>query len=109
MRKVAVFALMVLLCISAPLLAGPYGKIAGRVTDAENGQPLPGVDVTITGTLLGASTNVDGFYTILNVPPGTYTVRFSLVGYTRTTVENVPVEIELTTTINRQLKATTIE
>ena len=109
MRKVTVFALMVLLCIPVSLLAGPYGKIAGRVTDGETGQPLPGVGVTIAGTMLGASTNVDGFYTILNVPPGTYTVRFSMVGYVKTTVENVRVEIELTTTISRQLKATTLE
>ncbi len=109
MRKVTVFALFVLLCIPVPLLAGPYGKIAGRVTDRESGQPLPGVGVTIEGTFLGASTNVEGFYTILNVPPGTYSVRFSLVGYTKTIVENVKVEIDLTTTIDRQLKATAIE
>jgi outer membrane receptor protein involved in Fe transport len=100
---------MVLLCIPVPVHAGPYGKIAGRVTDAENGQPLFGVVVTIEGTLMGASTNLDGFYTILNVPPGTYTVRFSIIGYTKTTVENVKVEIELTTTINRQLRTTTVE
>jgi outer membrane receptor protein involved in Fe transport len=109
MRKITALALMFLVCNSAPLLAGPYGKIAGRVTDRENGQPLPGVGVTIEGTMLGASTNVDGFYTILNVPPGTYAVRFSMVGYARTIVENVKVEIELTSTINQQLKPTTIE
>ena len=109
MRKVTVVALMVLLCISVPVLAGPNGKISGRVTDAENGQPLPGVGVTIEGTMMGVSTNVDGFYTILNVPSGTYTVRFSLVGYAKTTVENVRVEIELTTTINQRLRSTAIE
>ena len=109
MRKVIVSALIVLLCISLPALAGPNGKIAGRVTDTENGQPLPGVGVTIAGTLMGASTNVDGYYSILNVPPGTYTVQFSLVGYTKTRVENVRVVMELTSTINQQLKSTTIE
>ena len=109
MRKVTVLALMVLLCSSAPALAGSYGKISGRVTDAENAQPLPGVDVIITGTTMGAASNVDGFYTILNVPPGTYPVRFSLVGYAKTTVENVRVEIDLTTTINQGLKSTTLE
>lgn len=109
MRNIPVLALMVLLCIAVTVHAGPYGKIAGKVTDRENGQPIPGVDVTIVGTVLGASTDVDGFYTILNVPPGTYTVRFSIVGYTKTMVENVRVEIELTTTINQQLGSTTIE
>jgi outer membrane receptor protein involved in Fe transport len=109
MRKVTVLTLLLLLCIAVPVHAGPYGKIAGRVTDAENGQPLPGVGVTIEGTTMGASTNADGFYTILNVLPGTYTVRFSMVGYAKTTVENVKVEIDLTTTINQQLRATTVQ
>jgi outer membrane receptor protein involved in Fe transport len=109
MRKVTVLALLALLCISALAYAGSYGKIAGRVTDAENGQPLPGVGVVIVGSTMGAATNEDGFYTILNVPPGTYSLRFSLVGYTRTTVENVKVEIDLTASISRQLKSTTLE
>ena len=109
MRKYTGFALMILLSWAVPVLAGPYGKISGHVTDVENGQSLPGVDVTIVGTLMGASTNVDGFFTILNVPPGTYTLRFSLVGYVKTTVENVKVEIDLTSTINRQLQSTTLE
>ncbi len=109
MRKVTVLALIVLLCSSVPALAGSYGKVSGRVTDAENGQPLPGVGVIIVGTMMGASSNADGFYTILNVPPGTYTIRFSLVGYTKTTVENVRVEIDLTTTINQRLRSTTLE
>ena len=98
MRKVTVLSLMILVCISMPLLAGQYGKITGRVTDAETSQPLPGVDVTIEGTMMGASTSVDGTYTILNVPPGTYTLKCSLIGYAKTTVKNVRVEIDLTTT-----------
>jgi outer membrane receptor protein involved in Fe transport len=109
MRKVIVLVLLALLCTSEDAFAGSYGKISGRVTDAENGQPLPGVGVTVVGTTLGASTNTDGFYTILNVPPGMQTVRFSLVGYTKTTVENVKVEIDLTAALSRQLRSTTLE
>jgi outer membrane receptor protein involved in Fe transport len=109
MRKSTVLLLTLLLCIPGLVMAGSNGKITGRVTDGETGQPLPGVGVTIEGTLMGASTNADGFYTILNVPPGTFTVRFSLIGYARTTVEHAKVEIDLTTTINQQLKSTTLE
>lgn len=109
MRKATVLLLTLLLCIPGLVFAGSNGKITGRVTDGETGQPLPGVGVTIEGTTMGASTNVDGFYTILNVPPGKCTVRFSLIGYARTTVENVKVEIDLTATINQQLKSTTLE
>jgi hypothetical protein len=109
MRQGTVVSLVVLACVAATAFAGPYGKIAGRVTDTETGQPLPGVGVVIEGTTLGGSTNVDGFYTILNVLPGRYTLRFSMVGYTRTAVTDVKVEIDLTTTINQQLKSTVVE
>ncbi|WP_243663569.1 carboxypeptidase-like regulatory domain-containing protein [Rhodothermus marinus] len=59
------------------------GRIAGVVTDAATGDPLPGVNVTIEGTTLGAASDIDGQYYILNVPPGRYTVRASMIGYQR--------------------------
>ncbi|HTY38908.1 MAG TPA: TonB-dependent receptor [Bacteroidota bacterium] len=108
MRKATVFTIGMLLCLIVPLVAGQHGKITGRVTDAENGQPLPGVDVIIEGTMVGAATNVDGYYTILNVPPGQYTLKFSIIGYAKTTVNSVRVEIDITTTINAELRATAL-
>ena len=84
MRNVTLLALALIVCFTVTLVADTHGKIAGRVTDAENGQALPGVDVVIEGTMMGASTNADGYYTILNVPPGTYTVKFSIIGYSKT-------------------------
>ena len=108
MRNVTVLSLAILFCFSASLFAGPHGKIAGRVTDAENGQPLPGVDVMIEGTSVGTATNADGYYTILNVPPGFYSIRFSMIGYAKTTVKGVRVEIDLTSTINADLRPTAL-
>jgi outer membrane receptor protein involved in Fe transport len=109
MRHVTILPLMVLLCVALTAYAGPYGKLAGRVTDAENGQPIPGVGVTIEGTTMGASSNIDGYYTILNVPPGTYTLQFSMIGYAKTTVKDVKVEIDLTSTANQKMKSTVLE
>ncbi len=97
-----------ILGFSMLILAGTTGKIAGKVTDAENGEPLPSVNVIIEGTSIGAVTNIDGSFVILNIPPGTYNVRFSMVGYEKTLVEGVRVEIDLTSTINTQLRATTV-
>jgi len=108
MRNATLLALSLIVCFSASLFAGTHGKIAGRVTDAENGQPLPGVDVMIEGTTMGASTNVDGYYTLLNVPPGTYTVKFSIIGYAKTSVRDVRVVIDLTSTVNAELRPTTL-
>jgi len=101
-----IFSILVLYSVS--LLAGTHGKISGRVTDAANGQPLPGVNVMIEGGAVGAATNLDGFYTILNVPPGVYSVRFSMVGYATTTVRSVRVEIDLTSTVNAELHSTAV-
>ncbi len=108
MKFTHVLLIIFVLGISVCLLAGTTGKIAGKVTDAETGQPLPGVNVIIEGTSMGAATSSDGSYAILNVSPGTYNIKFSMVGYEKTTVEGVRVEIDLTSTINAQLRATTV-
>ncbi|WP_460510776.1 MULTISPECIES: SusC/RagA family TonB-linked outer membrane protein [Hymenobacter] len=55
-------------------------EISGRVTDASNGQGLPGVTVLVKGTTIGASTNADGGFTI-SVPASATTLVFSSVGY----------------------------
>jgi TonB-linked SusC/RagA family outer membrane protein len=53
-------------------------SISGKVTD-DAGQPLPGVTVIIKGTTNGTVTNMDGNYSITNIPEGTI-LRFSFVG-----------------------------
>ncbi len=105
-----VYALLITLVLgfSISILAGTTGKIAGKVTDAETGQPLVGVNIIIEGTTMGATTNLDGSYAILNVPPGTYNVRFSMVSYEKVTVQGVVVEIDLTSTVNAELRTTTL-
>lgn len=60
--------------------AGP-GKITGRITDEKSKEPVVGVNVIVVGTTRGAVSDVDGRYTILGVPLGSYAVRASLLGY----------------------------
>ncbi len=105
------FALFfILLVINTGLLfGGNTGKLAGRVTDAATGEPLVGATVLVEGTVLGAATDVDGNYVILNVPPGIYTVRASTVGYQPEVYQNVRVSIDLTTTIDFKLRQTVVE
>ncbi|RMF58042.1 MAG: hypothetical protein D6743_18195, partial [Calditrichaeota bacterium] len=57
------------------------GTISGVVTDQKSGEPLPGANIFIKGTTLGAATGPDGHYTIPNVPTGTYTVLAAFIGY----------------------------
>ncbi|WP_426058935.1 SusC/RagA family TonB-linked outer membrane protein [Hymenobacter sp. B1770] len=56
------------------------GSISGRVTDNKN-EGIPGATVLIEGTSLGSSSNVDGTYSIQNVPAGPQTLVISFVGY----------------------------
>jgi hypothetical protein len=85
------------------------GKIAGKVTDEETGEPLAGAQLQIVGTSMGAAANADGEYFILNIPPGTYVVKVSFMGYATKQVENVRAQLDVSTTLDIQLKATVIE
>jgi len=93
-----------LLCFPAGAMNGPSGKITGKVIDAVSGDPLPGATVIIEGTVLGAATGVDGRYVIINVPPGIYSVRASMVGFTRVLISGISVSIDRTTKINFELE-----
>lgn len=105
MRFLRILSISILLICSVVSLAlAQTGKITGRVTDADTGEPLPGVNIILEGTQQGAASDADGYYTIVNVSPGTYTVRASFIGYAQTSVQNVNVNIDLTTTVNFELQ-----
>lgn len=89
--------------------AGTTGKIAGRVIDKNSGEPLPGANVFLEGTSYGSTTDLDGYYVILNVPPGTYTIIAQYVGYQEVKMTGIKVSIDLTTRIDFKLAETTLE
>jgi outer membrane receptor protein involved in Fe transport len=91
------------------VFAGTTGKIAGRVIDEQTGEGLIGVTVLVKGTSLGASTDFDGYYTILYVPPGTQTVVASMVGYSPVTVNEVRIQIDQTATVDIKMTQRVIE
>ena len=97
------------LFLGSVLFAGTTGKIAGFVVDKESGEPLPGVNIILEGTFLGASTDLDGQYAIINIPPGTYTVRAEFVGYESQVVRDVNISIDLTTRIDFSLNPTFVQ
>lgn len=101
------FALITFFLVSAA--QGQSGRIVGVITDAEDSEPLIGVNVVIQGTTQGGTTNVDGRYRILNVRPGTYTLEFSYLGYQTQIVTDVLVRADLTTEIDITLSASFIE
>ena len=91
------------------LLVAQDGKLRGKVTDRESGEALIGANVVLDGTNLGASTDINGEYIILSVPPGVYTVRGSYIGYSSFTITNVRVSSNITTTQDFRLSSTAIQ
>ena len=91
------FALSALIILPMSILAGTTGKLSGKVVSEETGEPLPGVAVSIVGTVMGGLTDENGEYFILNVPVGDYTVKASLIGYAPVEMTDVHVSVDLTT------------
>ncbi len=89
--------------------AGNTGKIAGKVIDKANGEPLISANIIVRGLKIGAATDINGDYFILNVPPGTYTLTVSMLGYETVISSNVSIIIDRTTTKNFSLETTLIE
>jgi outer membrane receptor protein involved in Fe transport len=101
--------LLALAILPGVVLAGDTGKIAGKLTDKATGEPLMAANIAVIGTTLGASTNLDGEYTILRIPPGDYKVRATLVGYAAATVNEVRVHIDQTARVDIALESEAIE
>ncbi len=100
----------------AVLLAGIFssalasnGKITGRVTDSDTKEPLIGVNIIIVGTSYGAATDIEGRFSVLNVPPGAYDLRATYIGYQGQTISGLRVNADLTTETDFQLRPTTME
>lgn len=103
------FISILFLTLATNLFSGTTGKIAGKVVDRETGEGLPGVNVVVVGTNLGAASDSDGYYRIINVSPGRYQLRVTMIGYSPVTINDVLVNIDRTTTQNVSLTTEVIE
>ncbi len=106
--KRSLLSIVLLLVFAASSALAQTGKIAGTVTEAESGEPLPGCNIIVVGTQMGAATDENGEYTILNVPPGTYDVRAQMIGYTTVTVTDVDVTAGLTRAVDYEMQVEAI-
>jgi hypothetical protein len=72
--------LLACLFVGIGLVTAQTQKVTGVVISEEDGQPVIGASVLVKGTQIGAITNVDGDFTLLNVPSSAKTLRISFVG-----------------------------
>jgi hypothetical protein len=85
------------------------GKIVGTIVDEQTREPLPGANVLVVGTTIGAAADLDGEFLILQAPPGSQTLRITMVGYATVFLEDVRVQSGLTTDASVALRSDTIE
>ncbi len=109
-QRVFIFLTLFVCYMTGALLhAGTTGKIAGKILDKSTGEPLIGANVLIIGSTMGASTDADGNFFILNIPPGEYQVKASMIGYASITIQKVRVSVDQTTKLDFELTSESIE
>lgn len=107
MKAILKFSIALLIAlVTVSQAQNPAGTLRGRVVD-EQGTPLAGTNILIKEQNTGCTTDSKGRYHI-RLQPGTYTVRYSFIGY-KTRTETLKVYPGSTTTKNIELESTAIE
>jgi outer membrane receptor protein involved in Fe transport len=107
--KLAYRCVCALLLGTSALFSGTTGKIAGKILDEKTNEPIIGANVVVSGTALGGATDIDGNYFINNIPPGSYALRVSAVGYNPVNYNQIRVNIDLTTHLDVKISETVID
>ncbi len=102
-KFVKILLLAIVLLYNLILFASNSGKIAGRVSDESSDEPLPGVNIVLLKTSLGAASDSKGQFFITNIPPGTYHLLVSMIGYKTVKMNEVRVIADLTTRLDFKL------
>lgn len=81
---------LLLLCLAGfPARAQEQpARLSGRIFIAGTGEPLPGVNVYLSGTTIGSASDADGRFAFERIPPGSYEVVASMVGFSRSSVQH---------------------
>ncbi|MCA0389404.1 MAG: TonB-dependent receptor [Bacteroidetes bacterium] len=81
------------------------GKLTGKVVDSKSKEAIIGANVKILGTRLGAASDINGMYFVLNINPGTYSVEVSYVGYGTKTFQGIRIVAGITEELNVELSS----
>ncbi|MBN2601081.1 MAG: TonB-dependent receptor [Candidatus Marinimicrobia bacterium] len=106
-NKILSCFLLVMTC--SVLWGQTTGKIAGKVSDSETGNPLVGVNIIIKNTYWGAATDENGLFYIMNISPGNYDVSASSIGYAMLTIQDVNVNVNATTNLEFKLQSSVLQ
>lgn len=85
------------------------GKLSGIIRDQDTNEPLIGANVLINGTYLGAATDINGEFFVINIKPGTYSVSINMIGYKQLILENIKISVNRTNTLDLTLEPTVLQ
>ena len=100
---------ILIISIIIPVQGATTGKIRGTITDGETGEQLVGVNVVVSDLGIGTATDQNGNFVIVNVPPGSYEVSISYIGYTPLTIKEVKVNAGRSTYLNYEMQKGALE
>lgn len=83
-------------------------SISGFIRDSNNGEPLIGATVRIVGTKYGAITNKNGYFSILDIPPGNYEILITNIGYSELKTK-IELKLKQSFRKNFELKSSSVE
>ena len=106
--SVASAACLLLAGADCALAQEAEGRVSGRVVAEVNSRPLAGVQVTLADLETGVLSDVDGRYSISRLPPGTYDLAFTRIGFASKTVTGVVVTAGEVTVVDVVLPPRTI-
>ena len=89
-------AFLIISGIFSTASAQATGRLVGKVVDADFGEGMPGVNIVLEGTSIGAATDLTGDYRIEGIPVGTYTVVATFIGYSRLRIQDVQITADQT-------------
>ncbi|MCX6135842.1 MAG: TonB-dependent receptor [Ignavibacteriales bacterium] len=104
MKTLLLYITFVLFWPAVGLGQSVFGTLEGTVKDAETRQAVAGANVTLRSTFMGAATDAQGRFRISKIPPGSYTVLVSILGYQRLTLDGVRVVRDERTSIELSIQ-----
>jgi len=85
------------------------GSIRGTIVTAQTNEPLMGVNVMVEGTRMGTFTDETGYYNVINLPIGEYSVTYTMIGYKKVIQRNVKVVRDQSTIINVRMQVEAVQ
>ncbi len=104
MKTLKIILILFILPIS---LLAQEGSLKGRVVDAVSNEPLPFVNIVVSGTTTGTITDLDGNFTLNGLEPGFIRVEASFVGYKRAVSSEIEVSVASTNFVEIQMEEQT--